>query len=205
MFILPIAIPFVILALCLIAFFAMRKAFENYFERLEDRTSLLQRVLYLVMTKDIVSFFASPEANRIVDILFDEAQKSKEDIEDKLLESVQSAGPEIERLYASLKRAYSPSAYVYKAKSVSVLLRINILLYGIVVAVSEIMVLFFVYVDTIPIRIFLNGIVFGGTLVFAIALTSMAVYILMESRKIDKHMEKLSDPSLVEGMSQTEI
>lgn len=205
MFILPIAIPFVILALCVIAFFTMRRAFENYFERLDDRTSLLQRVLYLVMTKDIVSFFASPEANKIVDILFDEAQKSKENVEDKLLESVQSAGPEIERLYASLKRAYSPSAYVNKARSVSVLLRINILLYGVIVAISEIIVLFFIYVADIPTKIFLNGIVFGGTLIFAVALTSMAVYILVESRKIDKHMEKLSDPDMIEASSQSEI
>lgn len=204
MSILPIAIPFAILALCIIAFLGLKSAFETYFEKLESRTSLLQRVLYLVMTKDIVSFFASPEANRIVDILFDEAQKSKEDIEDKLLESVQSAGPEIEKLYASLKRAYSPSAYIYNAKSASVLLRINILLYGLVVAASEIVELFFLYVADEHTAIFLNGIVFGVTLIFAIALASMAFYIFIESRNIDKHMQKLSDPSLVDTPLQTE-
>ncbi len=205
MYVIPIVIPVLILALCVIAFFALRKAFESYFTGLEDRTNLLQRVLYLVMTKDIVSFFASPEANRIVDILFDEAQKSKEDVEDKLLESVQSAGPEIEKLYSSLKRAYSPSAFIYKARSVSLLLRLNILLYGIAVASSEIVELFFLYIKDEHSVIFLNGIVFGGTLIFAVALVSMAIYILIESRKIDKHMQKLSDPSFMDTPTETHV
>lgn len=201
--IIPVLIPVFILSLCVFAFFALRKTFEGYFDRLENRTNLLQRILYLVMTKDIVSFFASPEANRIVDILFDE-NESKENTEDKLLESVQSAGPEIEKLYGSLRRAYSPSALIYKARSVSLLLRMNILFYGIAVSVSEIVELFFLYVKSDPTVTFLNGIVFGGTLIFAIALASMALYIYYESRKIDRHMEKLSDPSYVDSASAGE-
>ncbi|AKA49417.1 hypothetical protein IX51_10270 [uncultured archaeon] len=204
MSVIPVIIPISILVLCIVAFIALRRTFDGYFAKLEDRTSLLQRVLYLVMTKDIVSFFASPEANRIVDILFDEGQKGREDIEDKLLESVQSAGPEIEKLYSSLKRAYSPSAFIYKARSVSFLLRLNILFYGVAVSVSELVELFFLYIKDDYTVTFMNGIVFGGTLIFAVALATMAIYIFHESRKIDKHMERLSDPSLVDTTFQSQ-
>lgn len=205
MSVIPLLIPLAILILCITAFFTLRRAFEGYFTGLESRTNLLQRVLYLVMTKDIVSFFASPEANRIVDILFDEAKTSKEDVEEKLLESVQSAGPEIERLYKSLRRAYSPSAFIYKARSVSLLLRLNILLYGVAVSASEIVEVFFLYVNDSSTVTFLNGIVFGGTLIFAIALASMAFYIFYEARRIDKHMQRLSDPSYVDGTTAGEM
>lgn len=197
----PILIPIGILALCLFTYFGLKRAFDGYFTNMEERTNLLQRVLYLVMTKDIVSFFASPEANKIVDILFDEQQKSKENLEDVLLESVQSAGPEIEKLYTSLKRAYGPSASMFKAKSASLLLRLNILLYGIVVSASELVEVYFLYVMDSHRVTFLNGIVFGGTLIFAIFLVSMAAYIYLESRRINRHVMNMTDPSVADAQA----
>lgn len=193
--ILPLVIPVGILAICISAFFVLKKAFAVYFENLEDRSSLLQRVLYLVMTKDIVSFFASPEANKIVDILFDEDRDPTEDIEDQLLASVQSAGPEIEKLYSSLKNAYEPSAFVNRAKSAGLLLRLNILLYGIAVSSSQIVALYYLYTGYYHAVTFLNGLIFGGAIIFAVALTSMAIYIYVETRKIDKHVKTLGEPA----------
>lgn len=195
----PFLIPAVILAICIITFLLLRRTFSDYFKGLEDRTNLLQRVLYLVMTKDIVSFFASPEANRIVEILFDDEARDKVDMEDELLKSVQSAGPEIEKLYTSLSKAYEPSSFIDSARSASVLLRINILLYGVAVSASEFMVVYFAYLDDYSRVTFLNGIVFGGTILFALALVTMVVYIYSKSRRIHRHMRKLSDPSLLDS------
>lgn len=202
--IIPLLIPVLILIICILAFLVLRRAFEAYFKGMEERSNLLQRVLYLVMTKDIVSFFASPEANRIVDILYDESQTSKEDVEDKLLESVQSAGPEIERLYASLKKAYEPSASMFKSKSASMLLRLNILLYGIAVSVSEFIEVYYYYGKDIHTITFMNGLVFGGTIIFAMLLVSMSLYIFFESRKIVMHVKNLTDPSSAEAQAFTQ-
>lgn len=200
----PLLIPVVILVICVIAFLVLRRAFEGYFKGMEERSNLLQRVLYLVMTKDIVSFFASPEANKIVDILYDEGQTGKEDIEDKLLESVQSAGPEIERLYASLRKAYEPSASMFKAKSASMLLRLNILLYGIAVSISEFVEVYYYYVKDMHSITFMNGLIFGGTIIFAMLLVSMSLYIYFESGKITRHVKNLTDPSSMEAQAYTQ-
>lgn len=200
----PLLIPVGILVICIVTYITLGRAFRGYFKGLEERSSLLQRVLYLVMTKDIVSFFASPEANRIVDILYDEGGNGREDLEDMLLESVQSAGPEIERLYTSLRKAYEPSASMFRAKSASVMLRLNVLLYGVAVSISEFVEVYFYYIEDIHSITFINGLVFGGTLVFAMLLVSMSLYIYFESRKINRHMQNLADPSSVEAQAMSQ-
>lgn len=195
-------IPVAILLLCLFMYYVVGKSFNEYFSSMEERSSLLQKVLLLVMTKDIVSFFASPDANRIVDLLFEEAQTSKEDIEEKLLDSVESAGPAIENLYASLKRAYAPSASINRARSASTLLKLNILLYGVVVSVSEALELYFAEMLHVMIYQFLNGAIFGGTVIFAVVLASMAVFIYNETRKVDYQVESVSDPENVATLTE---
>ncbi len=195
-------IPAGILVICLFSYLLTRSWFESYFQGIEERTDLLQRVLYLVMTKDIVSFFASPDANRIVDLLFDEASTSSEDIEEKLLDSVKSAGPAIESLYASLKKAYAPSANINRARSIGSLLRLNIILYGTIVSTSEAVEIYFVNAGIANFSDFLNGLVFGGTIIFAVVLTSMALFIHNETRKVEAQMKKMSDPSSFESASE---
>ncbi len=194
-------IPAMILFICVLIYLVIGGTFGRYFDRLEEKSELLQRVLYLIMTKDILSFFNSPDSNRIVDLLFGEGVES-EDIEEKLLDSVRSSGPAIENLYGALKRAYAPSASINKARSASSLLRLGVLIYGVVVSVSETIDLYFEAMVTGSRMLFINGLLFGGTIIFAALIFSMGFYIYREITKVDREMERLREPSEIRGLTQ---
>jgi hypothetical protein len=162
----------------------------------------VQRLSTLIIASDIVTFFSKSESSKVVERLLKMAKEDDSDLYSFLDKSVLNAEDEIGKLHEKLKQRDEQIANLSKIRMSTMFIRSTVLIYGVTVSAVQFVLIYLFYSSNISLFLLINGVFFGGSILFSVILVFMIVYAGLISRKLDMdYMTLLKEPSDNKSMS----
>ena len=178
-------IPIVILISTVVVYLLLGPTLKVYLRKAEEKTRQIQRVSTLIIASDIVTFFSKSESSKVVERLLKMAKEDDSDLYRFLDNSVLNAEEEIGKLHEKLKQRDEQIANLSKIRMSTIFIRSTVLIYGITVSAVQFILIYLLYSSNISLFLLLNGVFFGGSILFSVILVFMIVYAGLISRKLD--------------------
>ncbi len=178
-------IPIVILISTVGVYLLLGPTLKVYLGKAEDKTRRIQRVSTLIIASDIVTFFSKSESSKVVERLLKMAKEDDSDLYRFLDNSVLNAEEEIGKLHEKLKQRDEQIANLSKIRISTIFIRSTVLIYGVTVSAVQFILIYLLYSSNISLFQLLNGVFFGGSILFSVILVFMIVYAGLISRKLD--------------------
>ena len=189
-------IPIVILISTVGVYLLLGPSLKVYLGKAEDKTRRVQRLSTLIIASDIVTFFSKSESSKVVERLLKMAKQDDSDLYSFLDKSVLNAEDEIGKLHEKLKQRDEQIANLSKIKMSTMFIRSTVLIYGVTVSAVQFVLIYLFYSSNISLFFLINGVFFGGSILFSVILVFMIVYAGLISRKLDMdYMTLLKEPS----------
>ena len=189
-------IPIVILISTVGVYLLLGPTLKVYLGKAEEKTRRIQRVSTLIIASDIVTFFSKSESSKVVERLLKMAKEDDSDLYRFLDNSVLNAEEEIGKLHEKLKQRDEQIANLSKIRMSTVFIRSTVLIYGVTVSVVQFILIYLLYSSNISLFLLLNGVFFGGSILFSVILVFMIVYAGFISRKLDMdYLTLFKEPS----------
>ena len=189
-------IPIVILISTVGVYLLLGPTLKVYLGKAEEKTRRIQRLSTLIIASDIVTFFSKSESSKVVERLLKLAKEDDSDLYRFLDNSVLNAEEEIGKLHEKLKQRDEQIANLSKIRMSTVFIRSTVLIYGVTVSVVQFILIYLLYSSNISLFLLLNGVFFGGSILFSVILVFMIVYAGFISRKLDMdYLTLFKEPS----------
>ena len=189
-------IPIVILISTVGVYLLLGPTLKVYLGKAEEKTRRIQRLSTLIIASDIVTFFSKSESSKVVERLLKMAKEDDSDLYRFLDNSVLNAEEEIGKLHEKLKQRDEQIANLSKIRMSTVFIRSTVLIYGVTVSAVQFILIYLLYSSNISLFLLLNGVFFGGSILFSVILVFMIVYAGLISRKLDvDYLTLFKEPS----------
>jgi hypothetical protein len=179
-------VPTVILISTVVVYVLLGPSLKVYLAKAEEKTDRIQRISTLIIASDIVTFFSNSESSKVVEGLLKMAREDDKTLYGFLDKTMLGAQDEIKRLHDKLKLRDEQTSNQSKIRMSTVFIRTTVLIYGITVSAVQ-----FILISLLPSTnksffLLLNGVFFGGSILFSVILIFMVVYLVAISRKLDE-------------------
>ncbi len=188
-------IPIVILISTVGVYLLLGPSLKVYLGKAEEKTRRVQRISTLIIASDIVTFFSKSESSKVVERLLKMAKQDDSDLYDFLDKSVLNAEDEIGKLHEKLKQRDEQVANLSKIRMSTMFIRSTVLIYGVTISAIQFVLIYLFYSSNISLFLLINGVFFGGSILFSVILVFLIVYAGLISRKLDMdYMTLLKEP-----------
>lgn len=188
-------IPIVILISTVGVYLLLGPSLKVYLGKAEEKTRRVQRLSTLIIASDIVTFFSKSESSKVVERLLKMAKQDDSDLYDFLDKSVLNAEDEIGKLHEKLKQRDEQVANLSKIRMSTMFIRSTVLIYGVTISAIQFVLIYLFYSSNISLFLLINGVFFGGSILFSVILVFLIVYAGLISRKLDMdYMTLLKEP-----------
>ena len=189
-------IPIVILISTVGVYLLLGPSLKVYLGKAEEKTRRVQRLSTLIIASDIVTFFSKSESSKVVERLLKMAKQDDSDLYDFLDKSVLNAEDEIGKLHEKLKQRDEQVANLSKIRMSTMFIRSTVLIYGVTISAIQFVLIYLFYSSNISLFLLINGVFFGGSILFSVILVFLIVYAGLISRKLDMdYMTLLKEPA----------
>ncbi|MDA8142515.1 MAG: hypothetical protein M0T81_00870 [Thermoplasmatales archaeon] len=189
-------IPIVILISTVGVYLLLGPSLKVYLGKAEEKTRRVQRISTLIIASDIVTFFSKSESSKVVERLLKMAKQDDSDLYDFLDKSVLNAEDEIGKLHEKLKQRDEQVANLSKIRMSTMFIRSTVLIYGVTISAIQFVLIYLFYSSNISLFLLINGVFFGGSILFSVILVFLIVYAGLISRKLDMdYMTLLKEPA----------
>jgi hypothetical protein len=179
--------PAIIFILTTIIYFVVRNGLKDYVENLSSKVKEIESVLDLSFMRDMLTRFMSRSAARAAQMLRTNPSASGTEGTGITLHS----GEDMDRFYASIRKAAQPSIDLERVNFVASLLQKVLLIYGYSIALVEFALISFslfpayssYYGD-------FDGIFLGGTVFFSVVVVLMVFDLQLYSKRIKSSVNR---------------
>ena len=184
-------IPIVIFVSTVAVYLLLGPSLRVYLEKAEEKTKRIQRISTLIIASDIVTFFSDSESSKVVERLLKMVKGDDSGLYKFLDESLFNAQDEIGKLHEKLEKRDDPIVNLSRIRMSTLFIRATILIYGVTVSAIQFILIYLVYSSNKALFPLLNGVFFGGSILFSVIIIFMVVYAGMVSRRLNIDYQSL--------------
>ena len=173
--------PAVIFVLTTLIYFVVKNGLKDYVNNLSTKVREIESVLDLSFMRDMLTRFMSRSAARAAQMLRTNPSASASDTTGITMNS----GEDMDRFYASIRKAAQPSIDLERVNFVASLLQKVILIYGYSIAVVKLALISFSFFPSYASYYGdFDGVFLGGTIFFSVIVVLMVADLQIYSRRI---------------------
>lgn len=193
-------IPTVIVICTFIFYFGTKRGFDSFLHDIGEKTKEIIRISNLTFMKELLTFFFNSNASETAKFMIGNAQSGGSIREESLSDAAEFVGREVENLHSELSKSYVPRIEFEKIKFETTILRRMILIYGLLIGSLEyILILYSVIAGGSSLFNLYDGILLGGTVIIAGAMTLIVADIVRLSHRLDEIVDDLTFSQLGKG------